>query len=494
MSEIKIRAARNRLWAMGDLSWKLDAGQKMMVEHIRHEDSGKVITCAMSRRGGKSFTLALMAIEECLKLPNRIVMILQPTQKMIRVNIKPIMTKILEDCPENLKPQFKTQDNIYVFPNGSEIRLAGTDNGNADNLRGSDAHMCIVDEAAFCSDLKYVVNNVLSPSTMLTDGKIVLSSTPPKNQAHDFAQYMEYAQIRNSLFVLTIHQIIELHKTEPIPRITERMLAGIIAAIPGGTASDTFKQEYECKLISDSDLSIVPEFTEKVQKEIISEWPMPNFCDKYVAMDIGFKDMTVVLFGFYDFQNAVLVIQDEISINGAKMTTEHLAKLIKDKEAELWTNHATGEKEDPYIRVSDNNLIVLNDLDRLHQIYFQPTRKDNKEAAINAMRIEIQAQRIIINPKCETLIHHLERGVWTKNRKDFARSVDGSHSDGIDCITYLVRNIDKSHNPLPNGFEYSKLGGIGSSFSRRDYKSKVNEEHNVFKKVLGIKKKPSRRN
>ena len=92
---------------------------------------GKTFVINAGRRIGKSWLLTIIGIERCLKKPKSIIKFLQPEQKMIRTNLRPIMDEIFADCPPELKPEFKTQDNIYRFPNGSEIQLAGTDGGNA---------------------------------------------------------------------------------------------------------------------------------------------------------------------------------------------------------------------------------------------------------------------------------------------------------------------------------------------------------------------------
>lgn len=54
---------------------------------------------------------------------------------MARTIIKPLIREIFKDCPEDLKPKYSSIDSKYVFPNGSEIQLAGSDAGNADRLR-----------------------------------------------------------------------------------------------------------------------------------------------------------------------------------------------------------------------------------------------------------------------------------------------------------------------------------------------------------------------
>lgn len=459
----EVKKAREQLWRMGSLEWKLKSHQIEMYNFIHSkQDKIKVINC--SRQIGKSVLLGVMATEQCINTPNSIVKLLQPKQNMIRRNFKPIMNMILEDCPKDMYPEFKTQDNTFVFPNGSEIQLAGTDNGNADNIRGGKAHLCLIDEAGFCDDLNELISSILIPTTLQTNGKIILCSTTSTDPNHDFHGQVDDARIKKTLMTLTIFDVLRIGKesNEKEPQITEAKIHDIINGTPGGVDSDAFRTEYLCEKITDSDRSVFPEFT-KHERDIVVPWVRPPFCDKYVSMDIGFKDLTAVLFGYYDFINAVLVIEDEFALKGSEMTTEKLADSIREKEHELWMNRLVGEQEKPYARVCDNNLIVINDLAMLHQLYFRPTEKQNKDAAMNQLKMMIQNHQLVISPKCVNLIEHLKMATWDKTKKDYIRK-NGHHFDFADSLIYMVRNLNTSHNPFPRGFKYEALGSRNSLF------------------------------
>jgi len=486
-SDTQIQEARTRLWYMGNLEWKLDFAQKE-VHNKWKQIKVKTSVLNLSRRVGKTYYLAILAVQQCLQKPKSIVKFLQPEQKMIRVNIRPIMDKIFLDCPEELRPEFKTMDNIYRFKNGSEIQLAGTDNGNAEKLRGGDAELCLIDEAAFVqTDLKYLIRSILLPATILTRGKIILSSSSPTDSNHDFAKYMEDAEQNGTLIRMTLFDALKIHKTMKNPRFTEEIVQEIIAEYPGGVTNDDFRRECCCIIPNNSDNSIIPEFNSETEQDIVIDWRRPAFTDKYVSMDIGFKDLTVVLFGYWDFENAILVIEDEFKMNGPQMTTDKLAQDIRLKEIELWTNKLTNETEKPYRRISDNNPIVINDLHRLHGLTFLPTAKDNKEMAINQLRMMVQSRQIAIHPRCRTLISHMRNGTWNKKRDNFSRSGDTGHYDAIDALIYLVRNLDKNHNPFPQGYRYSHLNREGGYFLNPSAQEKP--EHATFKKMFGLKKK-----
>lgn len=465
------------LWNRGELSWKLHQTQKDIHNSIKTSDKD-IIIVACSRRLGKSFLMCLLAIEQCLKNPFTIVKFVSPKQKQVKTNIRPIMNVIFKDCPPELRPDFKANDSMYLFQNGSEIQLAGTDNQNHENVRGSSADLCIVDEAGFCDELSYVVNSILLPTTTTTGGKVILVSTPSKSPDHEFiTEFLLPAEFDNTLIKKTIYDNPLLTKTQ-VDKIIARY------ADKGGANSTEFRREYLAEVITEEDNAIVPEFNKTLQDRIVKEIPRPVHFDAYVSMDIGFDDLTVVLFAYYDFREDKIVIEDELVFNGPKMTTQALSESIKGKEAGLWTNKFTNEIKKPYIRVCDNNLILINDLFKLHQLTFMPTAKDNSEAALNNMRMYIGQERIIIHPRCQTLIKHLRGGTWNKSRTSYRRSPDSGHYDAIDALKYLVRNIQLGKNPFPQGYGFNKSD---TWFTDSQHPAEKSEFHRHIASIYNIK-------
>ena len=432
-----------------------------------------------------SFVLSIIATEICLKIPNAIVKYACPQQTMVRTIIRPIMREILQDCPDDLKPEWLAQEKVFRFKNGSEIQIAGTDAGNAENLRGGYAQLCIVDEAAFCDDLDYVVNSILQPTTDTVDGKVILASTPNyKDPNHEFHEtFVHPNEAEGNIVKFTVFDS---------PMLTEDKINKIINRYPGGLENPKFRCEYLVEIPKSSESSIVPEFFENKASIVKSVIEKPPFYDAYVSMDVGFKDLTVALFAVYDFREAKLKIVDELVMNGPEMTTQHLAKRIKEIESIRFLDEETNEVNEPYLRVMDNDLKLINDLSRLHQIQFIPTKKDNRDAAINNLRMWIGNGKIEIHERCKTLIYHLENGQWNKHRTDFRHLKDspsgevlGGHADALAAIAYMVRNIVESRNPYPEN--YGKLRGR-NVFSSPTRDEEANGALDWVKTVLNIKK------
>jgi hypothetical protein len=475
--------AKQELWRRGILTWKLDPFQRELHQKFL-ECPDKIQVVLSSRRLGKTYGVCVMAVEQCLKKPNSIVKILAPTKLMIDDITTGLFPMIFEDCPEELKPTQQKSKYTYSFPNGSRIQLAGTDGGHAQKLRGSFADLCIVDEAGFCRDLKNTVQSILIPTTLNTRGKILLLSTPPTEPDHDFIKFVEEAESKGTLIKKTIFDN---------PRITKDEIDQIIAAYPLGINQPEFQREYMCAIIKDATYSVLPEFTPQLENEIVKEWPVPPFRDCYEGMDIGSRDLTVVLFGYYDFRAAKIIIEDELVFNFQEEnnTYDRFLTKLKEKEDKLWMNPLTLEVQHPFSRVSDINYVVTDELykvskiqDPMRPIFFTNAKKDDKEAAINTLKMLFSARKIIIHPRCTTLIRHLRNVKWSKSRteKKFARSPDNGHYDAVDALIYFIRSISYNKNPYPARYDFAP----GTIFvaNQQAFNDKSTTQLSVFKKIF----------
>jgi hypothetical protein len=211
---------------------------------------------------------------------------------------------------------------------------------------------------------------------------------------------------------------------------------------PTGT---TARREYFCEFVTDASSAVIPEFTKEREQAMTRTWPLPDYYDSYVAMDPGFNDRTGILFAYWDFRNARLVIQDEALLDQAN--TQAIAATIAAKEGALW-----GRKK-PYLRISDVDLRLIADLQAMHSLTFSPTRKEDSLGAVNLMRNMVQSAQIIIDPKCQNLLRQMRNATWNSKATDFARgSRDEGHYDLVAALKYLCRNVVKEKSPFPDWY------------------------------------------
>lgn len=459
---------RRLAWKTGTLQYKLHPYQDELYLALNKAlEDKKVIkyTVNCSRRYGKSFILCLIAIEKAIRQPGAQIRFAAPTAKALRKITLPIMKLILDDCPITMLPKYSVMDSFYRFPNGSEIHFAGTDNQNYENLRGTASDLNIIDEAAFCSELDYLMRSILIPQTLTTGAKTLLASTPPPTPAHDFFYIAQECRMEGAYSEFTVNQNLNI----------DRATIDLYAKESGGYESSTFKREYLCQFVVDDNLSIVPEWRDEFVSEYVKDGFSP-FMHRYTAMDLGVKDLTAILFATYDFRRGILYIEDEAEMSGPQMTTPKLAMLVETKEAEVYG----GIK--PYTRVSDNNnLLLLQDLGALHQCHFIPTSKDSLDAMINEVRILVGEGRLRVDPKCAKLIGGLKYGVFDAKRKEFARTTAYGHFDHLAALVYLIRNLDRQTNPVPPMYNLSDFTHYVPESLRQSDGVNVSVLKNLFK-------------
>ena len=346
--------------------------------------------------------------------------------------VHPIFKEIFKTVKKEYRPKWNSQEGAYLLPCGSMIHIAGCNNGHADDLRGTAADLCVVDEAAFIDDLSYLVDSVLMPQLLTVPGSMLLmASSSPVSPAHEFVEYINDAKIDGYYSSFDITQ----------GGYSEDLIKEFCKEA-GGETSTAWLREYLNKIIIDDDYAIIPEardFTTGIEYTIERK-----YYQNYVSMDIGIRDLTVLLFGYYDFKRAKLCIERELVMNGPQMTTPVVAKEGMKIEERIFPENIEVR------RVADNNnLLLLQDLGLLHDYHFAPTSKDTLEAMVNEMRIWFKQGRIEIDPSCTVLLQSILFGFWNEQRKDFGRSKALGHFDAIAALMYLIRNIDQVTNPIP---------------------------------------------
>lgn len=437
-------------WSRGLLQYKLKKNQLKIFNQVMDllanpRDRKFVLHC--SRRFGKSYILLIIAFVVCIRKPNSNIRYASTTAKAVRNIIKPIVKRILLDCPTEFRPDWNSFDGCYKFPNGSELHIAGVNNGHEDDLRGIDSHLNIVDEAGYIDQLTYVVDSVLMPQLINTNGICLISSSSPRTPAHEFATtYVADAKIKDRYVSYT------LDDADYSEDIKEEFIREA-----GGRDSTTCRREYFNELIVDEDMQIVKEWkndfirdTDPTSDEFF------QYYFKYSAMDMGVVDYTAMLYGYYDFKRAKLVILDEDQLDGNNVTTNTIRSSVIGKEQLHFG------KFKPSKRIADNNdLRLLNDLSnttgvdgrhdpKITPLIFSPVVKAaSLQEMVNEMRIFVGNGQLEIHSRCKFVIGCLQFGVWNEDKTEWARTKIYKHFDHLAALMYLIRSIDMSTNPIP---------------------------------------------
>ncbi len=456
------------------MQFKRDPDQQ--ADHLAlWSNPGDDFMAAISRQRGKSHWAATEDIEFHIRHPGSATAYVSKTLKSVFSIVEPRFKYVLRDCPDDIRPEFNAQRGMWLWPDGGETHLAGTDNKHYEKLRGRTFDFMIKDESGFFDDYEEV-DAVLAPQLMTTGGIALEISTPPETAGHPFEARYRAAVGRGR----AVHRTIYGH-----PRMTPLEIEHLIAKEAGKRGmsveefkrSTYFRREFLAEFVTEETRAAVPGWTMDRAKELVVAIERPQFFDAYVSLDLGFGDPHAALFGYWHYPLGKLVIEDEVVLRHAN--TEVLADAVKAKEAAIWgvskwagtlrgardvvefiPDYLKGILGDdppgqPYLRFGDNDPLALADLHQKHGVSFIPTRKDEKHLQVDELDIMVRHGNVLVHPRCVNLVRQLYTTIWNKQRTQWERT-GMDHGDGVDALVYMVRNLRRHKDPRPADYGMDK--------------------------------------
>lgn len=485
--------ARAELWKRGELDFLLDSNQLEIYRQI-HACPILQYVIEAARKIGKSYLLAVIAFETAIKNPKGRINYAAPSGKEAVEITLPIMTALADLAPPEVRPVWLASVGHWQFPNGAFIALFGADDrAAAQRGRGPSSVLNIVDEAAFCPVLLFLIEDVLAPQTLLTKGRTLIASTPPESPGHDFVSIAEAAAAQNAYAHRDIYSHGRMTLAQIDEYLTQRAASRNMTLEQYKTSpstKSTYQREYLAQRALDSTLGICPEFPDHKDAICVAR-PRPAFFNYFVAGDPGMADFTGILFAYYDFARARIVVEHELLLIQANTGTiareikavllEHYKPNPRDTygHQKLWTWISPKIEPDrcqaPYAAVVDEGRKRLcDDLWADHKLSFSPAQTDDREESINQLRLVVQRRGLEINPRCVHLIRQLGTAVRTKIGGDMARTKIDGHYDLVAAIRMLLRAVSKS-NPFPDGW----------GLTNPQFKKNLSERKTLAKALLG---------
>lgn len=456
------------LWTRGVIAgWYLKQPQLDIFELIKRERF-PFVEC--TRRGGKTTTTLTYVLETLRKNSEWIWRWCEPWKYQAREIVMPEMDILQRTCPEKYKFKFYHTDSFYEGPNGSRLYLRGVNDDKGESARGAFAHGITADEYGSWKDPEYIVNEVLLPQTLSTNGQIIKTSTPPRDLDHKYYDERERACRENRFIQKTIWDF-EGH-------LYSRQQILDICQAQGGEQSAAWKREFLCQPVADPESLVMPEFSD--ENIVEDDYPSPGFLDLYVAGDSGADDNTAILFGWYDFTKNEIVIEHEYITRGN--TTANIIREAKAIEERIW------DKRKPHKRVYDADKQLIYDIVGDHSYSIYPPRKEDRLAAIHELRVEVQAKRFKIKKRCKNLIRQMQVGMWKDERHlDFQRSEGLGHLDALAASIYFNRAVDRSRNPYPRNHGFDPQNSFIPHFGAKPLSENEAQLRNLLRPKRGFK-------
>jgi hypothetical protein len=313
-----------------------------------------------------------------------------------------------------------------VTRQGAEIFCVGVNNDGADKrLRGGSVEIWVGDE----------VNTYPETSFEMADGrrrgldkdgffmfKPGLLTANPDEPDHF---------LRNKIATRSIDRVIEFgFEDNPTIRDAERVKEDYKKIYTGVN----YDRLVLGKWAGSATHKIFPEMYE-FEKDIVQDVSRPQHISGFTAaIDPGYADRTGFVVGYYDFKMGRYVVENEFLLEHANTRTVANAIIEIKKQyqdLDMW---------------SDTDLKMIADLWSEYRLNISPTRKDNLQGTIGAVRSAMSEGRLIIKPNCINLIRQCKIGLWDRQFKQFERNKEG-HLDMISALTYWFRNVDTQSNP-----------------------------------------------
>lgn len=431
------------LWRRSSLRYITRRHQQRKIYDFIKSRPAKTIVLNCHRRLGKTFLLCLLCVERCLSKPDQIVKFGAPTFNQAQTVVRRAVNQILRMCPPSLMPEYK-YGKVWQFPNGSELTIIGLNVENGDRLRGDAMDMCVLDEVREVKNLNYIIKDVIAfQFSGREDPQLLLASTPPKSADHDFTQiYVPAAQREGGYYEATVEDNKDWTEED------DRLL--LVDLNIGTKDSTTWLREAMCRLDvgHEADL-VIPEFKEELH---MIEWKQPDWFFPLISMDLGYQDHSAILLGYIDFAVQKLIIVDEEFVNNKN--TKDLYDLFMAAEARTF-NGTKREKE--LERFGDLTLAQRVDLEQLYGYHIESVEKYDKDEAIASLRRAFSLQKVVVHPRCRSLIYQLKNGIWNEKRTDFERGSKIGHLDSIMALVYMNRMARWNLNPGP---EYSRVEAL----------------------------------
>ena len=440
-------------------------GQRAWLERFHATPPLSSTVWNIGRQRGKTFAAIADDIDFCAKTPEAIVRYCAKTKESAANIVLPAWNTITATMPRDMRPVASASDETeWTFPRtGAVFKLFGTDAKSFDKGRGPRTHRQKFDEAGFYQDLAGV-EAALLPSLQTTGGKALYLSSPAESVGHPYTARIRAAQAAGRYEHDTFwnnprvdHEAVIRFECERLGMTRAQLLA-----------STYFRREYLAEIVTDDSRAAMPSWTVELATQVVGDWQRPTHWDGYQALDPGKTgDPHAWLGAYYDPATAILTIEDELELRSVATTIGTWVGEIKTREralygADRWDGTLLGAEDwlkefgklpeflqrsintnaprQPYMRIGDNEGLVLNTLANDHGLAVFPTDKHDKHLAVDACNAMLGKGRIRIHRRCVRLIEQLYATVWNRTRSEWERT-DKDHGDLIDCLVYLVRMV-----------------------------------------------------
>lgn len=376
-------------------------------------------------RSGKTFILLYALIIRASKVKSRHVILRQNFNHIKRSLYYDTMPKVLSLCFPNLKVTPNKSDLFIRLSNGSEIFMAGLDDGKrVEKILGTEYSTIWFNEASQIdySSIQIALTRLAEKNELK---KRVYFDFNPPNKTH-----WSYWLIEKKLDPIEEKPLenpddycsLLMNPNDNITNIDSEYLK-LLESMPEKERNRFLKGEYT----DESDGSVYYAFKRDVHLSPVSRLPGTVF----VGMDFNVDPMTAILFQHID--NRIQVF-DEIYLHNSDTFKMTEALKLKSAAGGIVIPDSTG---------ANRKTSGQSDFSILEGAGFKIRSSRNPFVSdrVNNVNRLFSENKISIDPRCKKLINDLEKVSWKDNKLD--QSGTSKHLTHIsDCLGYACWNLE----------------------------------------------------
>lgn len=386
-----------------------------------HNSLKRWIVIVAHRRCGKTIASINHLQRDALRIPESRWAYIAPTYKQAK-NIVWDEIKKYSRVIDGI--QYNESELTVIYPNGSKIRLYGSD--NPDSLRGISLWGVIFDE--YSHQPSNIFTEIIAPSLADHQGYAIWIGTPKGK--NDF--YKTYQKALNEQNWESI--LLKASETGIIPQEE-------LDIMRRNMSEDEYNQEFECSFDASVKGAYYAKELEQARKDNrITNVELDRFAPVMTAWDIGYSDSTAIVI-FQKIRNELRVI-DYYENSGESL--DHYVQVLRDKGYNYSIHYLPHDARAKSMQTGYS----IEEVMRKQGLRVEVLPAEAILAGINAVRMTFN--RIWIDKeKCEKLIDALSQyqKEWDDKRGEFKdKPLHDWTSHGSDAFRYMC--MIRENKPL----------------------------------------------
>jgi hypothetical protein len=300
----------------------------------------KVIIC--SRRAGKTETVKRMLNKCCSKEKSPCCYINLTFENAIN-QVYDDTLKLADSIGLKVEKSSKS-DGFILFANKSSITFRGNNSiAETEKLRGFKYRLVIVDEAQSQRNLKYLIDDVISPLLLdYTDSQLIVQGTPPRYSGSYFEEMYNQARSKKDPKMKAYNwSMLE----NPFLENIEEEIKNICARKGLTLESPLIQREYLGKIVYDTEAQVFYDY--KTYQELVDFQPTHIA----IGVDYGFADNNAIIALAYNVRQKKAYVIEERKFNKAPVSDIIL------QTREVYQNAITfGKAKNPNFKQNNVNI------------------------------------------------------------------------------------------------------------------------------------------